>query len=205
MYEKLIKCAAKKGFKIQSYIPRTHEIKTILSKNKRCLFFLLPKINQLPEYYMMLAEKYFFSRIWVGGASGPPSSSSPTPMPIFLLVAEWWSFQNDLPHVYIEHSFSIILQLTITKFGVFIKSLWSFRCRYYSCLPQCHILLLLGVVGVLTHEAAAVECRVTLKRRRVFLQAWHCLSGGCTVAKRLIGSGCSLGWSVGSVEGGCNR
>ena len=27
-----------------------------------------------------------------------------------------------------------------------------------------------------------------------------CLSGKCTVAKRLIGSGCRLGWSVGSVE-----
>jgi len=44
MYEKLIKCAAETGFEIQSYIPRTHEIKNrILSKNKGCLFFLLPK------------------------------------------------------------------------------------------------------------------------------------------------------------------
>jgi len=42
MYEKLIKCAAKMGFEIQSYIPRTHEMKNrILSKNKGCLFFLL--------------------------------------------------------------------------------------------------------------------------------------------------------------------
>jgi len=29
----------------------------MLSKNKGCLFFLLPKIYQLPEYYMMFARK----------------------------------------------------------------------------------------------------------------------------------------------------
>jgi len=45
MYEKLIKCAAKTGFQIQSCIPRTHEMKNrILSKNEGCLFFLFPKI-----------------------------------------------------------------------------------------------------------------------------------------------------------------
>jgi len=64
VYEKLIKCAAKTGFEIQSYILRAHETKNrILSNNKACLFFLLPKIYQLPEYYMMFARKYFLSRI----------------------------------------------------------------------------------------------------------------------------------------------
>jgi len=44
MYEKIIKRAAKTGFEIQSYIPRTYEMKNrILSKNKGCLFILLPK------------------------------------------------------------------------------------------------------------------------------------------------------------------
>ena len=56
MYEKLIKCAAKTGFGIQIHIPRTHEMKNrLLSKNKGCLFFLLPKIYQLPEYYIPVA------------------------------------------------------------------------------------------------------------------------------------------------------
>jgi len=51
MCEKLIKCVAKTGFEIQSYIQRTYEMKNrILSKNKGCLFFLLPKMYQLPEY-----------------------------------------------------------------------------------------------------------------------------------------------------------
>jgi len=69
MYEKLIKCAAKTGFKIQSYIPHTHEMKTRILSKKGCLFILLPKIYQLPEYYTMFARKYFFSRIW--GATAP--------------------------------------------------------------------------------------------------------------------------------------
>jgi len=61
MYEKLIKCTAKTGFEIHSCIPRTHEMKNrILSKNKGCLFFFLPKIDQLPEYYMMFARKIIF-------------------------------------------------------------------------------------------------------------------------------------------------
>jgi len=75
IYEKLIKYVAKTGFEIQSYIPRrpTHEMKNrILSKNKGCLFFLLPKIYKLPEYYMMFArKKYFFSRIWGRGQLPP--------------------------------------------------------------------------------------------------------------------------------------
>jgi len=46
---------------IQSYIPRGREMRNrILSKNKGCLFFLLPKIYQLPEYYMMFARKIHF-------------------------------------------------------------------------------------------------------------------------------------------------
>jgi len=74
MYEKFIKCAAKTAFEIQSYIPRTYEMKNrILSKNKGCLFFLLPKIYQLPEYYMMFARKiFYFCRIWGGGNCLPP-------------------------------------------------------------------------------------------------------------------------------------
>ena len=80
MCEKLIKCAAKTGFEIQSYIPRTHEMTNrILSKNKGCLFFLVPKIYQLPEYYnvIMFARKYFFLPNLGGSALLSPS---PTPM-----------------------------------------------------------------------------------------------------------------------------
>jgi len=82
MYEKLIKCAAKTIFEIQSYIPRTHEMENrILSKNKGRLFFLLPKVYQLPEYYMMFARKYFFPNFWGGGGRQLPLAlPSPTPM-----------------------------------------------------------------------------------------------------------------------------
>jgi len=70
----------KTGFEIQSYIPRTHEMKNrILSKNRGCLFFVLPKIYQLPEYYMLFAWKYFFSQIW-GGNCPFPFPASPRPM-----------------------------------------------------------------------------------------------------------------------------
>ena len=63
------------GFEIQNYISRTHEMKNrILSKNEGCLFFLLPKIHQLPEYYMMFArKKYFFSLEFGGGATALPA------------------------------------------------------------------------------------------------------------------------------------
>jgi len=65
------------GFDIQSYTPHTHEMKNrVLSKNKGCMFFLIPKIHQLPEYYMMFARKYFFSRIWGGGGKCPLPSVS---------------------------------------------------------------------------------------------------------------------------------
>jgi len=67
MYEKLIKCAAKimlcilkrkkTAYKIQNYSSPTYKTKNrILSKNKGCLFFLLPKIYQLPEYYTKFAS-----------------------------------------------------------------------------------------------------------------------------------------------------
>jgi len=63
-----LKHAAKTGFEIQSYIPRTHEMKNrILSKNKGCLFFLRSKIYQLSEYYMMFARKILFLRNLGGG------------------------------------------------------------------------------------------------------------------------------------------
>jgi len=75
MYEKLIKCAAKTGFEIQSYIPRTHEMKQNTVKNKGCLFFLLPKIYQLPEYYMMFARKILFSPEFGGIFPSPVSCS----------------------------------------------------------------------------------------------------------------------------------
>jgi len=49
-----------------------HEMKNrILSKNKGYLFFLLPKIYQLPEYYTMFARKIFFLLNWGGGATAP--------------------------------------------------------------------------------------------------------------------------------------
>jgi len=79
MYEKLIKCAAKTGFEIQSYIPRTQEMNNrILSKNKGCLFFLLPKIYQLPEYYMIFARKMLFLPNF--GRASAPAAPFPTPM-----------------------------------------------------------------------------------------------------------------------------
>ena len=61
MYEKLIKCAAENGFRSSKlYSMYTWNENRILSKNKGCLFFLLPKIYQLPKYYMMYARKIFF-------------------------------------------------------------------------------------------------------------------------------------------------
>jgi len=76
MYEKLIKmCCRKAGFEIQRYIPLTDEMKNrILSKDKGCPFFLLPKIYKLPEYHMIFARKILFSRIWGGGQVSPPLS-----------------------------------------------------------------------------------------------------------------------------------
>jgi len=68
------------GFEIQSYISRTHEMKKrILSKNKGCLFFLLPKIYQLSEYYIMFSRKNTFSPEF-GGKCPPTLPWSPTPM-----------------------------------------------------------------------------------------------------------------------------
>ena len=53
---------------------RQHEMKNrILSKNKGCLFFLLPKIYQLPEHYMMFARKILFLPNLGGGQLLPPS------------------------------------------------------------------------------------------------------------------------------------
>jgi len=48
--------------------------KRILSKNKGHLFFLLPKIYQVTEYYTMFARKIFLSRIW----AAVPASYTPT-------------------------------------------------------------------------------------------------------------------------------
>jgi len=61
------------GFEIQNYISRTHEMKNrILSRNKGCLFFLLSKIYQLPEYYTMFARKNLPKLGWgVGGYCSP--------------------------------------------------------------------------------------------------------------------------------------
>jgi len=65
--------------KIQSYIPRTHEMKNgKLSKSKGCLSFLLPKIYQLPEYYMMFVRKILLPNL--GGTATAPLPPSPTPM-----------------------------------------------------------------------------------------------------------------------------
>jgi len=47
----------------------------ILSKNKGCPLFVLPKIYQLPEYYTMFARKIFFYRLYFfGGGELPPAS-----------------------------------------------------------------------------------------------------------------------------------
>jgi len=61
MYEKLIKCAAETGFKIQSYIPRTREMKNrILSKiNGACSSFFQKYIN-CPNITLCLPEKNTF-------------------------------------------------------------------------------------------------------------------------------------------------
>ena len=74
MYEKLIKCAAKTGFKIKSYIPCRREMKTEYSKkiNGACSSFFQKYINyQLPECCMMFAQN-IFSEIG-GGANAPPT------------------------------------------------------------------------------------------------------------------------------------
>ena len=46
----------------------------IVSKNKGCLFFLLPKIYQLPEYYTMFVRKNIFlpNLGWGNSPSMPP-------------------------------------------------------------------------------------------------------------------------------------
>jgi len=53
----------------------------ILSKNKGCLFFLLPKIYQLPEYYVMFAQKSFSPEFF--GGLPPPLCPIPSPMPMY--------------------------------------------------------------------------------------------------------------------------
>ena len=78
MYEKIIKRAAKTGFEIQSYIPRTYEMKNrILSKNKGCLFILLPKSTA--RILNDVCPKNTFSPELGGGVSAP-CLLSPTPM-----------------------------------------------------------------------------------------------------------------------------
>jgi len=51
----------------------------ILLKNKECLFFLLTKIYQLPEYYMIFARKILFLPNLGGNC---PLSPPPSPMPM---------------------------------------------------------------------------------------------------------------------------
>ena len=59
----------------------THQMKNrILSKNKGRLFFLLPKLYQLPEYCTMFTRKIFFSRIWGTAAPALCPSAPPAPM-----------------------------------------------------------------------------------------------------------------------------
>jgi len=76
------------GFEIQSYIPSTHEMKNrILSKNKGCLmFFRVPKIYQLPEYYMKFARKILFlSNLGTVAPHWAPFLPSPTPMVVIVV------------------------------------------------------------------------------------------------------------------------
>ena len=111
MYEKLIKCAAKTGFEIQRYIPRTHEMKNrILSKNKGCMFFLLSKIYQLPEYYMTFARKILFLPNLEGQLTILPLS--PTPMALsnfqWLPARPLGLYYRTKAHVhYINHIFAV--------------------------------------------------------------------------------------------------
>ena len=69
MCEKLIKCAAENRFQ-NSKLYSTYTFKFV----KKLRVHVLPssKIYQLPEYYMMFARKYVFSRIWGGGQLPPP-------------------------------------------------------------------------------------------------------------------------------------
>jgi len=75
------------GFKIQSYIPRTHEMKNRI-KGACSSFF--QKIYQLPEYYMMFAWKIFFSQIW-----GRQLSPSPHLLRLWCLDIVWSLCQNE--------------------------------------------------------------------------------------------------------------
>jgi len=58
----------------------------ILLKNKRCLFFLLPKIYQLPKYYMMFARKILFLPNWGRGGIGGNCPLPPSPTPMVIMV-----------------------------------------------------------------------------------------------------------------------
>jgi len=72
MYKKLIKCAAKNGFRNSKLYSTYTEYGQKIEKNKGCLFFLLPKIYQLLEYYMMFARKILFLPNLGKGGNCPP-------------------------------------------------------------------------------------------------------------------------------------
>jgi len=72
MYEKLVKCAAKTGFQIQSCIPRAHEMKNrILSKNKGCLFIPSSKNISTAQLHDVCSKNTFSPEF---GAPFPPVS-----------------------------------------------------------------------------------------------------------------------------------
>jgi len=71
MYEKLRKCAAENGFRNSKLYSTycTHEMKNrILSKNKGCLFFLLPKIRSTARIVHDVCLKKFSPKL--GGRGG---------------------------------------------------------------------------------------------------------------------------------------
>jgi len=73
-YEKLMKCAAKTGFEIQSYIPRTREVKNgILSKMKGACSFFFQKCINCRNITWCLLEKYFFPEFGGGRATATVS------------------------------------------------------------------------------------------------------------------------------------
>ena len=96
-----LKKILKTGFEIQNYISRTHEMKNrILSKNKGCLFFLLPKISTARILYNDCPKNIFLSNFffWGGGQlppSFPPSPPTPTHTDIQICESSFiWALRN---------------------------------------------------------------------------------------------------------------
>jgi len=80
------------------------------------------------------------------------------------------------------------------------------RCYSTTCIQHLHIDFLHSILVyglLLVRHSLSIECKRYWNRPVAVSpipSVGLCLSGKCIVAKRLIGSGCRLGWWVGSVE-----